>query len=131
MRIRIVQFGALGLLLLLAIGCASAAAQPIPDGVYTSRDGIVDLRLAKGSWFITHGPFAHVEEGTYAFSGNQIRFELVKQDLADECSATQKTFSYQWTTSGKSITLTKLDDSCSIRMSDLTGGPLALKDASQ
>ncbi len=131
MQLNAIKFVMLGFLLAVAAGCTSAASQPIPDGVYTDSGGVVELSLVKGNWFINHGPFKHVEEGTYLFSGNQIQFNLVKRDPIDECNAAETSFAYHWSLAGKSMTLTKLDDNCGIRTSDLAGGPLSLKGTGQ
>ncbi len=129
MRTRLIPFMVLGLVLVSALACTAAANQPIPDGIYSY--GVVELSLVNGNWAITHGSFINVEEGTYTVAGNQIQFNLVKQASADECSTTQKSFAYQWSVAAKSITLTKLDDTCEIRISDLTGSALSLKGAGQ
>ncbi len=121
----------LAILPVLAAGCGSAAAQPVTDGIYTDPTGTVELSLANGNWFVNHDVHKHVEEGTYKFSGNQIQFTLLKQDSGDLCDSGEKTFAYQWTLAGKSITLTHIDDQCNIRSADLTWSPLSLKGTAQ
>ncbi len=128
---QVYQFVILGFFLILAAGCASASQQPIPDGISHNTTGIVELSLVKGSWFINHGALSHVEEGTYEFSGNQIKFNLAKQSPQDICDAAEKSFAYEWSFAGESISLKKLDDRCDVRTSDLAGGPFTLKGSDQ
>ena len=129
MKVYTTKFVALGLLCFLLVGCTSAA-QPVPEGIYTDGN-LVELSLVKGHWFINHGTSKDIEDGSYLFSGNQIKFSLEKAFSGGECDPAEKTFSYQWSFDGKSITLTNLDDKCVIRAIDLANAPLLYEGPAQ
>lgn len=114
------------LMMLFAIGCASAptAEQP-PDGTYRNGDGI-ELKLAHDQWNVGFaGSTQEIAAGSYKVVGDQITFTEERFGVAATCNHADNSYTYKWKfdTTAKKLDFTNVQDKCGERMGEWTGEP--------
>lgn len=106
-----------GLSLTVAATCYGAAA--FPTGAYEAG-GIVINFGSDGRVHVLQGDKS-VVEGTYKIVGNKLTLTDVSGSFA--CPKDKASGTYTWQIEESAPTLTKVDDPCDDRSSDITGHP--------
>ncbi|HVT33104.1 MAG TPA: hypothetical protein VHE32_10675 [Rhodanobacteraceae bacterium] len=106
----------------VSLGTAAAAASgaAFPAGKYHSGNMVIDFG-ADGRFHVVESGKAIVD-GTYQTDGGKVTLTDVSGPEA--CTGDEASGTYGWRVDGTALTLTKANDPCDVRASDLTRHPL-------
>lgn len=106
-----------GASLTIAATCSSAAA--FPTGAYEAGGMVLNFG-GDGRIHVLQGGKS-VVEGTYKIAGDKLTLTDVSGTFA--CPKDEASGTYIWQIDKSALTLTKVDDPCDDRASDITGHP--------
>ena len=96
-----------------------SGAAAFPTGAYEADGTVIDFG-SDGRVHISQGGKTMVE-GTYKIAGDKLTLTDVSGSFA--CPKDKASGTYTWQVQTSALTLTKVDDPCDDRSSDLTGHP--------